>query len=256
MEEEKQDGFEIIKLIPNMITMSALCLGLFAVRLAIIGDYQDATISIIIACLLDGMDGNVARRLKATSELGAQMDSLADFFNFGIAPGFLVYFWKMEQYDAVKRIAWFPVLILAICMAIRLARFNVGLMNEDHENPLNKYFFKGIPAPMAAILVLFPPILTFEFPQLTLFSNPLFVIINTTVVALMAGSTIPTPCFKKIKFKATYRQLILMIMAVLLVGLVVKTWLTSIVICTFYIFTIIGSWFYYYKFTKELINKK
>lgn len=251
MEKEEQGSFEITKLIPNIITMSALCLGLFAVRMAIIGNFEAAAYCIIVSCLFDGVDGNVARKLNASSEFGAQMDSLADFFNFGIAPGFTVYFWKMEQFDTIKRIAWFPVLILAVCMAIRLARFNVALTNEDHESKLNKYFFKGIPAPMAASLVLLPMIISFEFPNLTLFSCPLFVILNTTIVALMAGSTIPTPCFKKMKFKTTYKQLLLLLIAILLVGLLVKTWLTGMIICTFYLISIIICWFYYYKFLKE-----
>lgn len=251
MENEEQGNFEITKLIPNIITMSALCLGLFAVRLAIIGNFQAAAACIIVACLFDGVDGNVARKLKVSSDFGAQIDSLADFFNFGIAPGFLVYFWKMEEFDIIKRIAWFPVLILAVCMAIRLARFNVALANEDHENPLNKYFFKGIPAPMAASLVLFPMVISFEFPNLTLFSNPLFVMINTTIIALMAASTIPTPCFKKIKFKSTYKQIILIIMAILLFGLLIKTWLVSTFICVVYMLSIIISWFFYYRFLKK-----
>lgn len=251
MEKEEQGSFEITKLIPNMLTLSALFLGLFAVRMAIIGNFEAAVSCIIIACLFDGIDGNVARRLNASSEFGAQMDSLADFFNFGIAPGFIVYFWKMEEFDTIKRIAWFPVLILAACMAIRLARFNVALNSEDHDNPLNKYFFKGIPAPMAASLVLFPMVVSFEYPELSIFSCPLFVMINTTVMAVLAGSTIPTPCLKKIKFKATYKQIILVILAILLIGLLIKTWFTSIIICGFYIASILVGWIYYYKFYKE-----
>ncbi len=253
---EEQNSFDITKLIPNIITMSALCLGLFAVRMAIMGNFEAAAGYIIISCLLDGVDGNVARKLNASSEFGAQMDSLADFFNFGVAPGFTVYFWKMEEFDKIKGIAWFPVLMLAVCMAIRLARFNVALNNEDHENPLNKYFFKGIPAPMAAALVLFPMVVSFEFQELTLFSCPLFVIINTTVVAFMAGSTIPTPCFKKIKFKSTHKQIVLIIIAILLIGLLIKTWLTGMLICGFYIISTFVSWIFYYKFYREQKIKK
>ncbi|MBO4956705.1 MAG: phosphatidylcholine/phosphatidylserine synthase [Rickettsiales bacterium] len=252
MEKEEQNSFEFYKLIPNAITMSALCLGLFAVRLAIMGNFESAAICVIIACLCDGIDGNVARKLNASSEFGAQMDSLADFFNFGIAPGFLVYFWKMQEYDTIKKVAWFPVLLLAVCMAIRLARFNVALTNEDHENPLNKYFFKGVPAPMAASLVLFPMCVSFEFPCLIIFSCPLFVIINTTIVALLAGSTIPTPCLKKIKFKSSQKQLLLMLIGILLVGLLINVWLFSSIICLIYFVSILIGWGYYYKFYKEL----
>ena len=249
MEKEEQSSFEITKLIPNMITMAALCLGLLSVKLAISGDFDSSGICIIIACLFDGIDGRVARKLNAASEFGAQMDSLADFFNFGVAPGFLMYFWKMEDYVAIKNVAWFPVLLLAICMAIRLARFNVALNNEDHENPLNKYFFKGVPAPMAAALVLLPLALSLEFPTLNI--CPLSVIINTSIVALLAGSTIPTPCLKKLKLKSTYKQMILLLLCVLLIGLLIRTWLFSIIICVAYIFMIIASWGFYLYFLKN-----
>lgn len=250
MEKEDNCSFEIVKLIPNMITMSALCLGLLAVRLAIIGDFAAATYCIIISCVFDGVDGNVARKLNASSEFGAQMDSLADFFNFGIAPGFVVYFWKMQYYDAVKRIAWIPVLMLAICMAIRLARFNVDLVGDaDHENPLNKYFFKGIPAPMAAALVMLPLLLSLEYPSIDF--KPVNVIINTILVALMTGSTVPTPCFKKIKFKNGYKQMILILIAAFIAGLILKTWSTAILICVLYIISIVLSWGFYFKFKKQ-----
>jgi CDP-diacylglycerol--serine O-phosphatidyltransferase len=131
-----------------------------------------------------------------------------------------------------------------------LARFNVDLVTENCDSPLNKYFFKGVPAPMAAALVLFPIVIHFEFPQLTFFSSPLFIIVNTTIVAFMAGSTIPTPCLKKMKFKSAYKQLALMFVAIMLIGLLVKTWLTAIFICCFYITTILIGWFYYYKFSR------
>lgn len=251
MEKEENTSFELAKLIPNIITLSSLCIGLFAVRMAIIGDFVSALYCIIVSCLCDGLDGNVARRLNASSEFGAQLDSLSDFFSFGIAPGFVVYFWKMQYSDMYRPIAWIPVLLLAVCMAIRLARFNVGLVTEDKENPLNKYFFKGVPAPMAAALVMLPMAMSFEFG---LNIAPIFVIINTSIVALMAGSTIPTPCFKKIKFKTTQRQLILVVIALFLIGLLVKTFFTSVLICYLYVISIVLSWFYYVKFKREQNN--
>lgn len=251
MEKEENTSFELAKLIPNIITLSSLCIGLFAVRMAIIGDFVSALYCIIVSCLCDGLDGNVARRLNASSEFGAQLDSLSDFFCFGIAPGFVVYFWKMQYSDMYRPIAWIPVLLLAVCMAIRLARFNVGLVTEDKENPLNKYFFKGVPAPMAAALVMLPMAMSFEFG---LNIAPIFVIINTSTIALMAGSTVPTPCFKKIKFKATQRQLILVVIALFLIGLLVKTFFTAVLICYLYVISIVLSWFYYVKFKREQNN--
>ena len=253
MEKEESASFELVKLIPNMITLSSLCVGLLSVRMAIVSDFVSSLHCIIIACLCDGFDGNVARKLNAASDFGAQLDSLSDFFCFGIAPGFVVYFWNMQYFDTYKRIAWIPVLLLAACMAIRLARFNVALNNEDKENPLNKYFFKGIPAPMAAALVMLPMVISFEFD---IKIEPVYVIINTIIIALMAGSTIPTPCFKKIKFKDTQKQFLLIIIALFLIGLLIKTLFTATLICLLYIVSIFFSWIFYIKFKRNLDNSQ
>lgn len=251
MFKEETGSFEIVKLIPTMITMSSLCLGLLAVRLAIIGDFESATYCIVAACVFDGLDGNIARKLNASSEFGAQMDSLADFFNFGIAPGFTVYFWKMQYYDSLKKVSWIPVLMLALCMAIRLARFNVDLEDEsDMDNPLKKYFFKGVPAPMAAALVMLPLLISLEYPSYD--PNPISVILNTIIIALLAGGTIPTPCFKKIKFKAVYRQMLLVLIGCFVVGLILKTYFTCIVICVLYLVIIVISWIFYIRFKGEI----
>ncbi|MDR1425603.1 MAG: phosphatidylcholine/phosphatidylserine synthase [Rickettsiales bacterium] len=250
MKEGSRKGFNIRKIIPNIITMSAALMGLEALMLAVLGDYRRAAGYVVLACLLDKFDGKVARMLGVSSEFGAQMDSLADFFNFGVVPGFVVYMWKMQDYSLHPHIAWLPVQLLTICMAIRLARFNVSLAKEDPDNPLNKYFFRGIPAPMAACLVLFPMILSFEYPNLNF--RPSLVIINTILVAIMAASTIPTPCFKKIKFNdnksSLYEFSTILFNAVIALGLLVKTWCTATIICILYLVSIVLSWFFYYKF--------
>lgn len=255
MEKEDQNSFDLMKLIPNSMTMGALCLGLFAVRLAIIDNYKGACICILVACLLDALDGRVARKLNVTSEFGAQMDSLADFFNFGIAPGFIVYFWKMDDFNLIKGVAWAPVLILAVCMAVRLARFNVSLNIGDPENPLHKYFFQGIPAPMAAMLVLFPLFVSFEY-NIALFNNPIFVILNTTIVALLAGSTIPTPCVKKVKISNAYRYVMLLSIGLIIIFTILKTWLMLMAFSLVYVIGIFISWYYYFKFLNDENNKQ
>jgi CDP-diacylglycerol--serine O-phosphatidyltransferase len=135
-------------------------------------------------------------------------------------------------------------------MAIRLARFNVSLTKDDPNNPLNKYFFKGIPAPMAAALVLFPMIISFQYPGVNI--GPCLVIANTILVALLAGSTVPTPCFKKIKLGPLYEKASLFSNGAFLLGLVLKTWLTAILICVLYLVSIIASWFFYCKFRLDL----
>ncbi|MDR1494893.1 MAG: CDP-alcohol phosphatidyltransferase family protein [Rickettsiales bacterium] len=250
MSEKKRARFTILEMVPSMITMMALFFGLWALRAAIVGDFGTAIYCVVISCLLDKVDGGIARKLKVSSEFGAQMDSLADFFDFGIVPGFIVYLWLMQDYYPFPQMAWLPVLLLAACMAIRLARFNVSLSKEDLENPLNKYFFKGIPAPMAASLVLFPLILSFEYPNLDI--KPCMLIMNTVLMALLAGSTIPTPCFKKIEFKPIYKKISLLLKIVLLFGLLVETWCAAILICTFYIASVVVSWFFYCRFRSKL----
>ena len=245
------NSFELFKLIPNMMTMGALCLGLYATRLAIIGEFKNACLCVLYACLLDTFDGRVARKLNASSEFGAQMDSLADFFNFGIAPGFIMYFWKMQD-CAIKSLAWIPVLILAVCMAIRLARFNVSLNTNNPNNPLHKYFFQGVPAPMAAMLVFLPLFLSFEYESIAAVVTPTIVIVNTIIQALLAGSTIPTPCVKKLQLKNSYKQVITLLLGVLIVCLFLKLWLTLSIFLLIYIVSIVIGWGFYFKFKKEL----
>lgn len=252
--EEQQGSIDLIKLIPNALTMGALCMGLFAVRLATIDNFIGACICILISGVFDTLDGRVARRLNVSSDFGAQLDSFADFFNFGIAPGFLVYFWSMDDFMKIKGIGWMPVLILAICMAIRLSRFNLSLNNEDMENPLNKYFFQGVPAPMAALFVLLPMVMSFEFDWAIL-SNPMLNIVNTTVFALLAASTIPTPCLKKVKILSKYKSLISLLFGILFVFLLFRTWITITIFSVIYLIMIFVGWFHYYKFSKQLETK-
>jgi CDP-diacylglycerol--serine O-phosphatidyltransferase len=250
MKEKERRGFSFLEIVPNAVTMLALFMGLQALRLAIFENYTAAAFYVVLSCLLDKIDGGIARRLGVSSEFGAQMDSLADFFDFGIVPGFIVFLWRMQDYDVYDLVTWIPVVLLAVCMAIRLARFNVSLAKSDLENPLNKYFFKGVPAPMAASLVLFPMIIAFEYPSVDI--KPCLLVANTILVALLAGSTIPTPCFKKIKLRPLYEKISLLLKAVILAGLLFKTWFTAIVICVLYLVSIVVGWFFYYRFYREL----
>ncbi len=248
--KNKAINLDIIKLIPHSLTIGALCMGLYGVRLAIINNYIMACVCVLFACFLDGIDGRVARKLNAASDFGAQLDSLADFFNFGVAPGFIMYFWKMDEYLKFKTIGWLPVLVLSMCMAIRLARFNVNLNSGDNNNPLKKYFFQGIPAPMAALLVMLPMIMSFEF-DIPFLDMPIVSIINTIVISILAGSTIPTPCFKKMKINPQYKYPLLLCLGTLIIFIIVKPWLTITYIAFLYILSIAISWFFYYKFKKE-----
>ena len=144
-------------LLPNLITLLALCAGLTAIRLAVESKLELALAAIVFAALLDGIDGRVARMLKGTSRFGAELDSLADFVNFGVAPALILYFWGLHE---LKSAGWIAAIVFAICAALRLARFNV--MIDDPNKPIwAGNFFTGIPAPAGAITVLLPIYLYF-----------------------------------------------------------------------------------------------
>src|SRR6195256_1651803 len=139
-------------LVPNVITLLALCAGLSGIRLAIEERYELALGAIVFAAMLDAVDGRVARMIKGTSRFGAELDSLADFVNFGVAPGLILYFWTLQD---LGHAGWIVAMVFAICAALRLARFNV--MIEDPNRPAwAGNYFVGMPAPGGAITVLLP----------------------------------------------------------------------------------------------------
>src|SRR6201990_2038561 len=139
-------------LVPNLITLLALCAGLTAIRLALEDKLEWAVAAIVFAALLDGIDGRVARMLKGTSRFGAELDSLADFVNFGVAPALILYFWGLQD---LGHAGWIAAMVFAICCGLRLARFNV--MIDDPTRPAwAGSYFTGMPAPGGAITVLLP----------------------------------------------------------------------------------------------------
>jgi CDP-diacylglycerol--serine O-phosphatidyltransferase len=144
-------------LLPNLITLLALCAGLTAIRLAVENKLELAMAAIVFAALLDGIDGRIARLLKGTSRFGAELDSLADFVNFGVAPALILYFWGLHE---LKSAGWIAALVFAICAGLRLARFNV-MIDDPNKPAWAEKFFTGIPAPAGAITVLLPIYLYF-----------------------------------------------------------------------------------------------
>ena len=144
-------------LLPNLITLLALCAGLTAIRMAVENHLDLALAAIVLAATLDGIDGRVARLLKGASRFGAELDSLADFVNFGVAPALILYFWGLHE---LKSAGWIAALVLAICAGLRLARFNV-MIDDPNKPAWGANFFTGIPAPAGAITVLLPIYLNF-----------------------------------------------------------------------------------------------
>jgi CDP-diacylglycerol---serine O-phosphatidyltransferase len=182
-------------ILPNLVTLLALCLGLTAIRFAADGRYQLAVVAIIGAAVLDGLDGRIARALAGATRFGAELDSLADFVDFGVAPALLLYFWSLRD---IPSFGWFAAMVFAIACALRLARFNV--MIEDANRPAwASNFFVGMPAPAGAIVVLLPMYLSLS--ALGVPNNPRFVpaeIVYVLAIAFLMASRIPHFSGKKI----------------------------------------------------------
>jgi CDP-diacylglycerol---serine O-phosphatidyltransferase len=180
-------------LVPNLITLIALCFGLTAIRLAIEMKLEWAVAAIVFAATLDGIDGRVARMLKGTSRFGAELDSLADFVNFGVAPALILYFWGLHQ---LGHAGWIAAMVFAICTGLRLARFNV--MIDDPNRPAwAANFFVGMPAPAGAITVLLPIYVTFLGVPHVAFAEPV-VLLYTLAIAFLMVSRLPVFSGKRV----------------------------------------------------------
>ncbi|HUZ64019.1 MAG TPA: phosphatidylcholine/phosphatidylserine synthase [Acetobacteraceae bacterium] len=194
------------RVIPNIMTMLGLCAGLTAIRFALEAHYDAAAVAIVLAGAIDGLDGRLARLLKGTSRFGAEFDSLADFLCFGVAPAFIIYLWSLR---VAGGIGFVPALMFAVCMALRLARFNAAL--ESAPAPAYAYnFFTGVPAPAGAGLALFPLFLGLEGRSLGLpwlVDVAQFPLVSAGVLigtALLLVSTLPVWSFKNFKVPAEY----------------------------------------------------
>ncbi|MCQ4161054.1 phosphatidylcholine/phosphatidylserine synthase [Roseomonas sp. GC11] len=209
-------GQSFNRLIPNILTMLGLCAGLLAMRFALEERWEPAAGLIILAGAIDGLDGRIARMLKATSRFGAEFDSLADFLSFGVAPAMILYLWTMHDY---RGLGFLPCVMFAVCMSLRLARFNAALeagpMPLPGPPPKPAYaqsFFTGVPAPAGALLGMFPVFASLAFAgwgwtgMAAAVRHPLFVGLLLTGTALMLVSTLPTWSFKNFKVP---RQVIL-----------------------------------------------
>ena len=205
-------------LLPNMVTLLAICAGLTAIRLAIDGNFELAVGAIILAAILDAIDGRLARLLKSTSQFGAQLDSLADFLNFGVAPAILLYVWRLQD---LKAFGWIVALALAICAALRLARFNSALEAEPGPD-WHKDYFVGIPSPAAAMAVLLPLALSkigIPVPP----EAAALVALYTAAIALLMVSRFPTWSGKRLAQRIpTDSVMPFLIMAVLMIALLIS----------------------------------
>ncbi|MFL6789915.1 MAG: CDP-diacylglycerol--serine O-phosphatidyltransferase [Bradyrhizobium sp.] len=181
-------------LVPNVITLLAICAGLTAIRLSTEGRMELAVAAIVFAAILDGLDGRVARMIKGQSKFGAELDSLADFVNFGVAPGLILYFWHLHE---LANVGWIAAMVFAISGGLRLARFNATI-DDPNKPPFAANYFTGVPAPAGAITVLLPIYLAFlglPTPPVTLIA------LYTLLIAFLMVSRLPVFSGKTVRMR-------------------------------------------------------
>ena len=220
---EKKNPFNLVSskksrfILPNLLTIIGVCLGISSIKFALDSNYSLAIVFLMVAALLDALDGRIARLIKGTSEFGKELDSLTDFVSFGIAPAFIMYFWELKNFG---KIGWAITLIYSVCCVLRLARFNLTKINEEESWKEN--FFEGIPSPAGGILILLPLIYelsNFEFIQDVRKFTPYLII---TIAALLI-SKLPTFSLKKITIPRKLTIFILLGVGIVFVSLIFFT---------------------------------
>ena len=229
-------GLALGRMIPNMVTLLALCAGMTAIRFSIDGKFQIAVLAIIVAGVLDGLDGRIARLLKSTSPLGAQLDSLSDFICFGVAPGIMVYLWTLERFGSV---GWVIAVFYAMCCGLRLARFNTQLNAELPSYA--QHFFTGVPAPGGAGLAMVPLFFSFAFGD-ALVRSPAVSAVWLSIVAALMVSRIPTFSMKRLRVPHDYALPILLAVVVVGAFLLTAPWPTLAVVGLIYVASIPLTW--------------
>ncbi len=232
-------------ILPNMLTLIGVCIGLTSIRFALDGRFEFAIIAIIFAALIDGLDGRIARLIKGTSKVGKELDSLTDMISFGVAPAFIMYFWKL---NSLGRFGWLLCLVFVICVALRLARFNV---NSNQEPSWRDNFFEGVPSPAGGILVLTPLIISLSGFNFIKLNNDLIVPIFFVVTSFLLISKFPSYSFKKIVISRR-TTIFLLFGIVLFFGLLLIYTFNVIAISTLvYLILLPVSYFHYQKIKKK-----
>ncbi len=249
--EEPKKNFKLVSnkktrvILPNMFTLVGVCIGLTSIKFAFDGKFTLSIIAIISAAIIDGLDGRIARLIQGTSKVGKELDSLTDVISFGVAPAFIMYFWKLNE---LGRIGWLICLIYVICVALRLARFNV---NSGKETSWKDNFFEGVPSPAGGVLVLMPLIYSLSDIQIFEFNNDFFVPILFAIVSILLISKLPTYSFKKITVKRNLTIFLLLGVA-LYFGLILIYTFSAIVVSGLIYFILIPLSLYHF----NNLNKK
>ena len=223
----------LLQLLPNALTLTAIGAGLSAIRAAVEQDFKTAALLILFAALLDGIDGRVARMLGSHSKVGAELDSLADFLNFGVAAPLMLYFWALQDY---RKIGWIAVLIFAVCCVLRLARFNVDAKSED-PGPKADHFV-GVPSPAGAMLVLLPMFTSFAFADAAVLPDPVLCV-YMTLIGLLMISGIRTASFKSARIAPGNVRYVLLGVVVLISAVLTYPWITLVALCVAYIMAVV-----------------
>ena len=235
-------------ILPNMFTLVGVCIGLTSIKFAFDERFGLAIICIIVAGLIDGLDGRIARLIKGTSQVGKELDSLTDVISFGVAPAFIMYFWQL---NTLGRVGWLICLVYVICVALRLARFNV---NSETQSSWKDNFFEGVPSPAGGILVLLPLIYSKSEIQILNIDNSYFVPILFILISLLLISKLPTYSFKKI---AVPRRLTIFLLfgVVLFFGLLlIYTYNVIVISSLLYLALIPFSIFHFHNLNKKFVN--
>ena len=255
--EQPKKNFKIVTdkksarvILPNMLTLIGVCIGLSSIRFALDEKFEFAIIAIIFAALIDGLDGRIARLIKGTSKVGKELDSLTDVISFGVAPAFIMYFWKLNE---LGRFGWLLCLVYVICVALRLARFNV---NSSQEPSWKDNFFEGVPSPAGGILVLTPLIISLTgFDYFELDYN-LIVPTFFGVISFLLISKFPSYSFKKIVIPRR-TTIFLLFGIVLFFGLLLVYTFNVIAISSIiYLFLLPISFLHYQKIKKKHENDR
>jgi len=251
---ENKKEFKLIEkknpksLLPNTLTIFGVCLGLSSIKFAIDLNYSMAVIAIGFAAILDTLDGRVARLIKGTSKVGKELDSLTDVISFGVAPGFIMYFWALNE---IGKLGWMFVLIYTVCCALRLARFNLTTIDENENWKIN--FFDGVPSPAAAGLVLLPLIL--HLSVLVQFKNyAVLSSIAILVTSILMVSKIPTYSLKRILIPRHSTIFLLLGIGIYVSLLIFYTFETLFFTGVIYLLLIPISFFHYKKNNKKSLT--
>ncbi|WP_425101561.1 CDP-diacylglycerol--serine O-phosphatidyltransferase [Tropicibacter sp. S64] len=218
----------ILHLLPNLLTIAAICAGLTAIRFGFNGEYESAVKLILLAGVLDGLDGRLARLLRCQSSVGAELDSLADFLNFGVAPGLILHAWALHDF---RGMGWIAVLVYTICCVLRLARFNV--MSRMEDKPAGDHFV-GVPSPAGAGLAMLPMYIAFLYPDMDHLPAELIALYLLLVGFLMIGR-LPTPSFKNFTIRREHARFLIVGAVLIASALFTYLWATLVIAAVAYI---------------------